>query len=129
MAKRGRPRKNGVKQEWVLFRALLALEGYDRSRMAGEKYSEALKAGVAEVRQTFSGMPISQTEVKRVLAELQPKAQPLGLWVAKPESGDIMTLFGRRWKKISVFGIRPRPKYPRHNATDKTRKGRAKTDL
>ena len=28
MAKRGRPRKNGVKQGWVLARALLALQGY-----------------------------------------------------------------------------------------------------
>ena len=28
MAKRGRPRRNGVKEGWVLARALLALQGY-----------------------------------------------------------------------------------------------------
>jgi hypothetical protein len=117
MAKRGRPRKNGVQEGWVLFRASVALEGYNRSRKAGEKHSEALKAGVAAVRQTFPGMPISLTEVKRILAEFQPKAQALALRVAEPESNDIMTLFGRRWKKISVFGIGPLPTYPRHNAS------------
>ena len=88
MAKRGRPSKNDVKEDWVLFRSLLALDGYGRSRKDGEKYSEALKAGVAEVRQKFPGMPVSPTEVKRVLAEFQPRAQALGLRVAKPESSD-----------------------------------------
>ena len=117
MARRGRPRKNGVQEGWVPFRALVALEGYNSSRKAGEKYSKALEAGVAAVRLMFPGMPISLTEVKRILAEFQPKGQAPGLRVAKPESSDIMTLFGRRWQKILVFGIGPCPTYPRHNAS------------
>jgi hypothetical protein len=129
MAKRGRPRKNGVKGGWVFSRAIHALYGYGTSRMADEKYSEALKAGVAEVRQTFPGMPISQTEVKRVLAEFQSKAQPLGLWVAKPESSHTMVVDDIGWGRTLAFGFGLPPNYPRHNATDKTRKGRAKTDL
>jgi hypothetical protein len=117
MAKRGRPRKNGVQEVWVLFRAFVALEGYNRSRMAGEKYSEALKAGVAEVRQRFPGWPVSLTDVKRALAKFQPKAQPLGLRVTKPESSHTMVVDDIRFERISDFGVGPRPTYPRHNAS------------
>ena len=47
MAKRGRPRKNGVKQGWVLARALLALQGYGTPERLARSIPEALKGGVA----------------------------------------------------------------------------------
>jgi len=73
MKPRGRPRKDGAKAAWVLYRAMVGLRGYDKARSSGEKYQEALKGAVAEVRHQFPGMPISETEIKRILAEFRSK--------------------------------------------------------
>lgn len=72
MAKRGRPRAGGKKPGWMLIRALVALEAFDQARRAGEKYFFAIEETVKAVRETIPEMPISGTEVKRVLAEFQP---------------------------------------------------------
>ena len=71
--KRGRPPKNGVKDPIALLRALIVLHGYDHARAKREKYSVAINEAVAFVRQLHAGMPISETEVKRILAEFRPR--------------------------------------------------------
>jgi hypothetical protein len=111
---RGRPRKNGARPGWVLHRAAIALYGYDKARSAGEKYAEALKAAVAEVRREFPQVSISETEIKRVLAEFRVKELELTLLIT--ESENTVTPSGRKCKKAWQLSIGPQPNYPRHNA-------------
>jgi len=56
MAKRGRPCTNGRKAGWVLGRALIAIEAYDRARHDGQKHWFALEAAVDAVRTAFPGV-------------------------------------------------------------------------
>jgi hypothetical protein len=114
MKKPGRPRKNGVKPAWVLHRTAVGLLGYDTARSSGEKYAEGLKAGVAKVREEFPDMPMSETEMKRILAEFRPKELELTLLFR--ESENTVTALGRKCKKAWQISIGPQPEYPRHNA-------------
>ena len=68
MAKRGRPKKHGVKQGWTLLRDSIALSGYDEARQRGEKYIVAISEAVSAVRKCDPKMPVSETEVRRILA-------------------------------------------------------------
>lgn len=74
--KRGRPAKNGVKSSGWLLRSFAVLYAHDKARAKGEKYSAAVRECVAFVRQFHPEMPISETEVKRILAEFRPKGAP-----------------------------------------------------
>ena len=73
VAKRGRPKKDGLKPGWMLFRSFLALHAYDQARARGNKHSSAITEAISAVRSREPEMPISETEVKRVLAEFQSK--------------------------------------------------------
>jgi hypothetical protein len=77
--KRGRPPQNGVKEPRNLLRSLAVLYSYDKARANGEKYIVAIRESVAFVRQFHPGMPISETEVKRILAEFRPEGAPTTL--------------------------------------------------
>jgi hypothetical protein len=71
--KPGRPAKHGVKDPRTLSRTLAVLYSFDRARARGEKYSAAIRESVASVRQLHPEMRISETEVKRILAEFRPR--------------------------------------------------------
>jgi hypothetical protein len=75
MANRGRPKKDGVKPGWTLFRRCVVLHAYNEARAKGNKHSAAITEAVSAVRSRVAGMKISETKVKRVLAEFQ-KASP-----------------------------------------------------
>jgi hypothetical protein len=47
----------------------MVLCAYDHHRARGEKHSSAVTAAVSDVARQMPGMKISETEVKRVLAE------------------------------------------------------------
>jgi hypothetical protein len=138
MAKRGRPNKNGVKPGWALLRSFLVLHAYDQARARGDKHSHAIAEAVSAVRSRVPEMPISETEVKRVLAEFQSKdsggrwiitddiiqGTELQIWfnnlkwiAAQPIKCDIPDFpvkpSGLRTLKIQVG---PRLRYPRSNA-------------
>ena len=68
-SKNGRPRKNGVKEPWHLGRTLRIIEAYRVARERGEKRESAIEEAVLAVKQFDPDMPVSKTEVKRVLAE------------------------------------------------------------
>jgi hypothetical protein len=51
----------------------LVLHAYDQARARGDKHSRAVAEAVSAVQSRVPGMPISETEVKRVLAEFQSK--------------------------------------------------------
>jgi hypothetical protein len=141
MAKRGRPNKDGVKPGWMLLRWVMVLRAYGRARASGEKHSAAIAAAVSAVRSRVPGMPISETEVKRILA-LESK-DPGRAWIISvrivrgPELK--IWLDNLRWiaeesplklearhlpnytsklRRLRTLTIQvgPRPRYPRHNA-------------
>ena len=115
MSKRGRP-KNEAKPWWVLHRTMLALCGYDKERRAGEKYDAGLRAGIAEVHRVYPNMPISMTEMKRILRGFRPKTLSPTYFVV--ESEQPITLDGITYSRVWDMNFGPRPNYPRHNARE-----------
>lgn len=124
--KRGRPRKNGVRPAWVLLRTCHVLFWYNRARAAGEKHSVAVKETVAKLRSLSQDMPISETEVKRVLSEFQGEDDPVVLQVTRLSEKEIhqnvtcyQELKIRQAETITsgfLMALGPRPQYRRHNA-------------
>jgi hypothetical protein len=141
--RRGRPAKNGVKDLWFLLRALTVLHWYREARARGEKHSVAIREAVDLVRQFHPGMPMSETEAKRILAEFQPKGAPVilvseysvvdgeearsirrklsfrGFLPEKPGESTHTEEDPRPLKKFTLRFADP-PNYPRHNATGGT---------
>ena len=70
---------SGARQGWTLVRAFTIIEGFGRSRAAGQKYEIALLEAVNEARKRFPKMPVSVTEVKRVLKEFYPEKGRAGI--------------------------------------------------
>lgn len=73
MAKRGRPPTGGAKDGSVLVRASFALAMFEEARKRGEKYEVAVKETVRRMHERFPSERFSETELKRVLHEFQPK--------------------------------------------------------
>jgi hypothetical protein len=141
MAKRGRPNKHGAKPGWILFRSAMVLAAYDKARAKGEKHSAAVAEAVSAVRNQVPEMPISETEVKRVLAEFRSEASEGVLIVTEgiAQGSEAKTWFDNfewaagkargKWvvpffpneskpRRLRTFAIHygPRPSYPRHNS-------------
>ena len=138
--RRGRPQKDGVTEPWRFGRALEIVYAYRKARDAGEKHSAAVREAVAFVRQLDPEMRISETEVRRVVAEFLSQASQVAL------TADYLILEGeeaarrrrffaemlefagdkitteltdqnlRKPLKSFTFGFGKRPNYPRHNA-------------
>ncbi len=129
MEKPGRPRKNGEQPMWMLGRATLAVYGYDQARKAGEKHMAAITEAVRLIRATHPRMKISETEVKRVLADWRSSRRPVGLVVTKPDPAECMLTLpdGRVVKRLLCAGFGLRPVYPRANTTANRGKGPQRT--
>ena len=71
---RGRPKKDPDELKFCRFvRAGLITCAFDEAREGGDKHSAAITHAVEYVRQHHPDMPISETEVKRTLARIDPK--------------------------------------------------------
>lgn len=126
MATRGRPRKNGTQPPWMFGRRMLAIHSYRTARSSGDKHSCAVTEAVAAVKKTWPGMRISETEVKRILAECQPKGAQLAFKVTKNSQSpphltpEVRKVLGipdlSRMKNRFTFGFGPRRKYCHVNA-------------
>jgi hypothetical protein len=138
--KRGRPPKNGVVEAKRFGRALMIVHAYSKARDGGQKRSAAVREAVDFVRQHDPEMRISETEVKRVLAEFVPQGSQVALMVDYSvlegdeaaerrsfhaqmlESAGNKSLLEltdqdlRKPLKTFKFGFGKRPNYPRHNA-------------
>jgi hypothetical protein len=123
MKKRGRPKTNGGKPPWVLRRITLVVYAYDRARKAGEKHEAAVDEAVKFVRTRKAKMPISGTEVKRILADWRPSRKPRVLLVSKSDPKECIRLpDGRVFRRTFTAAVGPRPFYPRANAAVNPRK-------
>ncbi len=118
----------------------MVIHAYSKARAGGQKHSAALKEAVEFVRQLDPLMPISETTVKRILAEFRRQSSPIALqteylmregeeaasqrWI----HAQMLELAGikstseltdqdlRKPLKSFKFGFVNRPNYPRHNA-------------
>ena len=135
---RGRPKKEkGLIELWRFGRAGVVRFAYDEARQRGEKHSVAIICAVEYIRQHYPKMPISETEVRRVLATFQPRKSRTVLRFERATVG------GERLKKFRFvagvqgekgpaapsssiqnlpesitsykFRFAKRPQYPRHN--------------
>lgn len=72
--RKGRPRKkeDGI-EFWQFARAARVMYAYDEARERGDKHSVAVRDAVELLKQSNPEMPISQTEVKRILAAWRPR--------------------------------------------------------
>ena len=122
--KSGRPKQNGYKPMWMLVRTTLAMGAYHRARKAGTKHSVAIGEAVEFVQNLGRWMRISETEVRRELANWQSKRGEQVLSVCEPDpANSTLVLPGGRVAKIlwtATWG--PRPVYLRTNAAETPRK-------
>ena len=68
----GRPPQNGIKPISILFRNLRVIGFYNQARSSGLKHSSAVTETV-ELMESVAKIAISETSVRRILAEYQPK--------------------------------------------------------
>jgi hypothetical protein len=72
--KRGRPRNMDEKTEfWRFVRSGMVMGLYDEFRRSGEKHSGAVTEIVNYFRKYYPEVPLSEVEVRRVLAKWRPK--------------------------------------------------------
>jgi|SRR5579872_2598172 len=124
--KRGRPKNNGQKPIWTLTRITLALYGYQQARAAGEKHACAVQEAVEYVRKKAPMMPISETEVRRILAQYRSNKLPYGCFVVKPDPANQTIILPRGYvfKVGLTVCVQPRVDYPRANAVETPIEGR-----
>jgi hypothetical protein len=118
MKKRGRPKQNGFKPVGMLERAALAVFGYDQARRVGTKHLVAIKEAVRFLQATHSRMPVSEPEVRRILADRRSNRRPDGLLVSRPDPANrkLRLHDGQLVKLLWTAAVGPRPHYPRTNA-------------
>jgi hypothetical protein len=140
--RRGRPQKKKDSVEpWQFARTAQVTCAYDEARERGEKHSVAVREAVEFVKRRNPEMPISETEVRRILASCRPRGSRTVLRFERKNLTE-EELNRHRWileqvallqrkkglkvelpkieqltKMISFLTIRlaERPDYPRHN--------------
>jgi hypothetical protein len=137
---RGRPKNNlGTIRFWRFARAGIVMCAYDEARKRGEKHRDAVNESAEYIRKRHPRMPISQTEVKRILATFRPRNSKTILrfgrsTVSEEKLKQLRSiqeqLASVRAKKglplpripnlpkspvAYTFGFKERPLYPRHN--------------
>ena len=109
----------------MLGRVTLAVYAYDLATGAGEKHSVAISEAVQYIRHTAPRMRISETEVKRIMADWRPKGSASCLFVDKPHpEQSIIPVLGRDGEptyatNLYTASVGPRPVYARANAAQK----------
>ena len=136
---KGRPKKDVDRITHEQFgRAARVLHIYNAARERGEKYSAAVRETVEQFRQLYPRHPISETEVKRILAAWQPKGaqsivrfEPKTLtendferihWIRDQlalaqgkQNVNPQAPSGERKPAVYTIRFAERPDYPRHN--------------
>lgn len=118
--KRGAPRKNGMQPAWMLYRAMLIIEGYQKYRMSGLSHRESREKAVQHAKAYLPDkMPVSPREVDRALAAYHSDRRVEGFVVKRrledvPVFGDAALGFKFvKFEKKEVLDlfVFPRPKY------------------
>jgi len=128
--RRGRPSSRGRRSGRLFWRDEEVSLHYNRLRSQppnnpweAQKHSWAVSETVRVLRELYPKLRISETEVKRVLAEYQSKDSPISMFVtAKPQEqvneeferlpDEIKEFLGNKPPiNVRSFGFAPRPKY------------------
>jgi hypothetical protein len=138
--KRGRPRQaKDTIQFWQFARVARVMCAYEEARERGDKHSVAVRGVVEHLKKSDLGMPISETEVKRILSLWRPRnagtilrferkiltheAVKRHRWLQEQLAAlqgkrdlklEVPTNLGRLTETITVR-FAERPNYPRHN--------------
>jgi hypothetical protein len=103
--KRGRPRKDGMKSLDAFGRALWGLHWFNKARSRNEKYEAALQIAARKIRSSVA-------EMKRILAEFQPKGakwryviRVRSLSPAEAERNRLLDLPEEYWKNPKLKSI------------------------
>ncbi len=139
---KGRPRKKEDTIKCGQFaRAAMALCAYDEARESGQKHSVAIRYALHFVKQLNRDMPISETEVRRILSTFRPRRSgtvlrferstlseediKINRWVREQfallQGKKGITLLAPpgydETRSVARFTVRfaERPNYPRHN--------------
>lgn len=106
---------------WMLVRVILAIYAYGLARDDGDKHLVAILEAVNYIGDKCPWMPISETEVKRIVAEWRPKGAAICLFVSRPDAEHSTLRALRRGgivnaRIVYTVSVGPRPIYPRANA-------------
>jgi hypothetical protein len=102
---------------WMLRRVTLVLYAYDQSRKLGEKHVTAIAAAVQYLRKQAPEIPVSETEVKRILATWRGSKASRMTEVVKHEDGQEFVMpDGSRFRLRYTIRVAPHQDYPRSNA-------------
>jgi hypothetical protein len=138
---RGRPKKEEGREEfWRFVRAGMIAYAYNEARKRKQKHSAAVREAVAYIRQHRPEMPVSETVVKRTLATLGSRSDPITLRFQRFTVGkkklvrlqSVLKLAHDLQREMGLpvplsiqnlprslmaykFGFAKRPRYPRHN--------------
>lgn len=139
---RGRPRKKeGSIEFWQFARAAIVTCVYDEARQNGEKHNIAVRHAVDSCKQCSPEMPVSETEVRRILSTFRPRGSETILRFERSTLSDEDIRINRwireqlvRWQKkkgitllelpiydearnVAILTVRlgDRPNYLRHN--------------
>jgi hypothetical protein len=117
MQKRGRPKTN-TQPFSMLERVAWVVFAYHEERRAGEKHIVAIQGAVERIRKEMPRVPISATEVRRILAQWCPTGGPTALSVSVPTADNsVITLpNGLVFRVLLNAHLGPRIRYPRANA-------------
>jgi hypothetical protein len=100
----------------MLKRSLLILLEFGRARRREVKHSAAIEETVTVIRCNYPDLRVSETEVKRTLAEWMPRNRETTYLAREPENPDKMhRLDGLDYRVIVCLYVGPRPVYPRIN--------------
>jgi hypothetical protein len=125
MEQRARPRKKRPQPIWILVRMMMAVYAYGQARDAGEKHSVAISEAVTYIRATYARMRVSETEVKRIMAQWRSKRRATCLFVSQPDAqhNSITLPNGRKVRILYTASVGPHPRYPRANAAARPQEG------
>ena len=119
MVKTGRPPTSGRQPGWMLLRATVVLEAFNKARETGEKYEFALEAAVDAVHAFDPEMKVSVSAVKRILKELMPEGAELMLNVTKVSDKTDTANETATGKTSYGIGFAPRAQYPHPSKRNK----------
>lgn len=71
--KGGRPKTEGKKPAWMLYRAGIAIEAFQAARDAGKNYDDAVEVARAAVKKVFGHYETHSSYIKKILKVFMPE--------------------------------------------------------
>lgn len=92
---KGRPRKTG-RDGWVLLRSSAFIAAFDRERLGGARYVDAIDRAIANVKCRYPDMKFSRREADRILREWRPEEQVTTMICESNDDNTITLGFGSK---------------------------------